>query len=335
MYLTFYGLDEKPFATTADPKFLYLTPSHREALAHLVYGVQENMGFLVLTGEVGTGKTTLLQALLQRLQGHTAVAFLVNSGLPFDGLIEYMLEDLGIPDPGQTHAQRLFALNRFLIERARVGENVVVIFDEAHNLDVQTLEQIRMLSNFESSSRKLMQILLVGQPELKDKLALPELRQLKQRISLRSAITPLTSSETSEYIRRRLHVAGCRDLGLFTEDAVTRIAEYAQGIPRVVNVVCDHCLVLGYADHKRRIDANLVEQAIQYLEEGVRPRKKAPTARQRWLAGPRLAWAALTPVVLALAVAPAFSDRGYAAVPEIVTTSLATLVRSLVDLLAP
>jgi general secretion pathway protein A len=334
MYLTFYGLDEKPFATTVDPKFLYLTPGHREALAHLVYGVQENMGFLVLTGEVGTGKTTLLRALLQRLDGHTAVAFLTNSKLPFEGLLEYMLEDLGVPAPGETHAQRLFALNRFLIARARVGESVVVIFDEAHNLDAETLEHIRLLSNFESATRKLMQILLVGQPELNSKLALSSLRQLTQRIALRAALPPLTFDETRQYIRRRLQVAGARDLGLFTDAAMTSIAKYAKGIPRVVNVVCDHCLILGYADRKRRIDADIVRQAVQYLEDGVRPRRAAGhAARRRWLPRPALAWAALPVVLLALAAVPALTDGGFAGVPATVVESLVTMVRSVRELL--
>ncbi len=283
MYLTFYGLNEKPFTTTPDPRFLYLTPGHREALAHLVYGVQESMGFLVLTGEVGTGKTTLLHALRHRLEGNAAVAFLVNSGLSFDGILEHMLEDFGILRPDGTRAQRLLALQRFLVERGRAGENVVFILDEAHHLDPGTLEHIRLLSNFESPTQKLLQIVLAGQPELKLKLNLPELHQLKQRIALRAVLPALSPQETREYIRRRLSFAGARDFGLFTERAISRIAEYAQGIPRTVNIVCDHCLLIGYADQTRYLDVDIVKQAVRYFEDGTPPRNgPAGVSWRRW-----------------------------------------------------
>jgi general secretion pathway protein A len=274
MYLTFYGLSEKPFNTTPDPKFLYLTPGHREALAQLLYGVHENKGFIVLTGEVGTGKTTLLQALLQRLDGDTAVAFIFNSTLSFDGIFEYMLEDFGIAKTAASQAQRQVALNNFLIERRRAGQNTVLILDEAQNLDPPTLEKIRLLSNFETPREKLLQILLVGQPELEAKLQLPELRQLRQRIGLRCRIPVLTPQETSDYIRTRLRLAGARDPGLFTDRTIARISEYAGGIPRVINIVCDHCLLYGYADQKQKIHCDIVDQAIEYLEEGNRGRRR-------------------------------------------------------------
>jgi len=277
MYLTFYGLAEKPFNATPDPRFLYMTPGHREALAQLQYGVQERKGFIVLVGKVGTGKTTLLHALWQRLKDQTAISFVVNSTLPFDGLLEYVLEDLGLTKAGESRAQRLIALNNFLIKREREGYNTVLIIDEAQNLDVATLEQIRLLSNFETPTRKLLQILLVGQPELKNRLDLPELRQLKQRVGLRCHIPPLTLEETRAYIRTRLRVAGARDLGLFTDAAVDRISAYAGGIPRLVNTVCDHCLLFGYADQQRRIGREIVNQAIEYLEEGTRPQPKGRT----------------------------------------------------------
>jgi general secretion pathway protein A len=273
MYLSFYGLNEKPFAPTPDPRFLYFTPGHREALAHLTYAVQDNTGFLVLTGEVGTGKTSLLKALLKQLDGSTAVAFIVNSALSFDGLLEYMLEEFGIPTPGASRVQRLVALQRFVIERTRAGQNVVLILDEAHHLDPDTLEQIRLLSNFESPTQKHLQILLVGQPELKAKLALPELRQLQQRITLRAVIPPLSSQEIGQYIRRRLQTAGARDLDLFTERAIGRIAAYAGGIPRIVNMVCEHGLLIGYAHQRRRLGEHVAERAIRYLEDGAQPRK--------------------------------------------------------------
>jgi len=270
MYLSFYGLTEKPFNATPDPKFLYMSPGHREALAQLVYGTQERKGFIVLTGKVGTGKTTLLHALCQRLNGQSAVSFVVNSTLPFDQLLEYVLEDLGITKVGESRAQRLIALNNFLIEQERAGQNTVLIVDEAQNLDPVTLEHIRLLSNFETPKSKLLQILLVGQPELKSRLNLPELRQLKQRIALRCQIPALTLEETRSYIRTRLRIAGARDLGLFLDSAVDQISAYSGGIPRLINTVCDHCLLFGYADQKRRIDRHVVSKAIKYLEDGTR-----------------------------------------------------------------
>jgi len=305
MYLTFYGLKERPFNTTPDPKFLYPTPAHREALARLVYGIQQNKGFIALTGEVGTGKTTLLHALLQRLDDSTAVAFLFNSTLSFDGVLEYMLEEVGIGKTATTPAQRLFALNNFLVERRRVGQNTVLILDEAQNLDPRTLEQIRLLSNFETSGDKLIQILIVGQPELRVKLNLPELRQLKQRIALSSTIRPLTPKETHECIRTRLRIAGASDLGIFSDRAVARIAEYTAGIPRLINILCDHCLVIGYAEQERRISVGIVDQAIKSLEEGALPRDRRRTAQKgtgvvRWAAG------VIAGVVLGTAISLAF-----------------------------
>lgn len=271
MYLTFYGLGEKPFTTTPNPKFLYPTPSHREALAQLTYGVVERKGFIVLTGEVGTGKTTLLHALLERLNGTTAAAFVFNSMLPFEGLLEYVLEDFGVETPGASHAQRLLALNSFLIERRRAGQNTVLILDEAQNLSPSTLEQIRLLSNFATPTDTLLQILLVGQPELEVKLRLPALRQLQQRIALRCDLGPLSPEETRDYIRTRLRIAGAHDAGLFTEGAVRLITGYTGGVPRLVNIVCDHCLLVGYTEQTRRIDRGTAEEAISYFENGRRP----------------------------------------------------------------
>src|SRR5437773_2134494 len=304
MYLTFYGLSEKPFNTTPDPRFLYMSPGHQEALAQLEYGVQERKGFMVLTGKVGTGKTTLLNALRHRLNGQTAISFVFNSTLPFDGILEYVLADFGIANGEASGAQRLIALNNFLIERERTGANTVLILDEAQNLDPSTLEQIRLLSNFETPTNKLLQILLVGQPELKAKLDLPELRQLKQRVGLRCQIPPLTLEETRAYIRTRLRIAGAKDLGLFSDEAVVRLSAYSGGIPRVINTVCDHCLLFGYADQKRRISRQIVNQAIEYLEAGTRPQPRElnrPTARfVRWSLGTLVATLAVVALVLRL-----------------------------------
>jgi general secretion pathway protein A len=291
MYLQFYGLRETPFSPTPDPKFLFQSTRHREALAQLLYGVRERKGFIVLTGEIGTGKTTLLRTLLARLDRDTHVAYVHNSALGIEGLLEYMLQDWGLKSSGTTHAQRLFELNEFLIDQHRQGLSPVLVIDEAQNLSIPTLEAVRLLSNFETTSQKLMQILLVGQPELRVKLNSAELRQLKQRIGLRCHIGPLSPEETRLYIRHRLRIAGATDAGIFTDAAIQRITEYSQGIPRVVNIVCDHCLLSGFADSKRRIDTAIVDEAIEYLEEGERPEWKR--SRQTRLVPARGAvWAA-------------------------------------------
>ena len=298
MYLKFYGLTEKPFNATPDPRFLYMSPAHREALAQLQYGVAERKGFIVLTGEVGTGKTTLLHALRQRLDGQTAISFVFNSTLPFEGILEYVLEDFGIAKGAESQAQRLIALNNFLINHARTGQNTVLILDEAQNLDPTTLEQIRLLSNFETPTEKLLQILLVGQPELKGKLQLPELQQLKQRVGLRCQIPRLSPEEARQYIRTRLRIAGAHDVGLFTDPAVDRITQYSGGIPRLINIVCDHCLLFAYADQKRRIDGHIVDQAVEYLEEGTPPQRKVGgVGRSR---AQRLLWWGLTTLAVAV-----------------------------------
>jgi general secretion pathway protein A len=313
MYLDFYGLKERPFNATPDPRFLFLTPGHREALAQLLYGVRESKGFIVLTGEVGTGKTTLLQALLKRLDPGTAVAYVFDSTLAFDEILEYVLADYGLARPGESRAQRLFALNHFLIERRRAGAGTVLIIDEAQNLEPPTLERVRLLSNFESTTEKLLQIVLVGQPELEDRLARPELRQLRQRVGLHCTIPPLTADETRDYLRSRLRIAGAPDLGLFTDAAVHRIGAHARGIPRVVNLLGDHCLLIAYAERQRIVTRETVDKAIAYLDRPLGGRSVA--------GGPGLAWAvrgaALAAVaaggVALLALAPPASLVAYVA----------------------
>jgi len=342
VYLEFYGLREKPFNPTPDPRFLYLSTGHRDALAQLKYGVRERRGFLMLTGEVGTGKTTLLRTLLEQLDEDTACAFVFNSTLRFEEIIEYVLEDFGIEASGTSHAQRLFALNRFLTDRARYGRNTVLIIDEAQNLDVQSLEGVRLLSNFETPTEKLLQILLVGQPELKDKLDLPTLRQLKQRISLRCRIHPLTPEDTDGYIRHRLKTAispfragkpGAERDAIFTEKAIARICMYSGGVPRVVNTVCDHCLLIGYADQNRKIDQNTVDEAIAYLE-GERPAAKMSRPMGVGLGSPgRKALSATAVVVLLLGVAVAFAPDGALSLVLRVANSLGNLAMRARDLL--
>ena len=308
--LAFFGLQQKPFNPTPDPRFLYLSPGHREALAQLQYGVQQGTGFILLTGEVGTGKTTLLRALLRRLDGNTATAFVYDTTLRFEGLLEYILEDFGIAKAGESHVQRLISLHNFLIERQRAGQSTALILDEAQNLDLHTLEQIRLLSNFETHTEKLLQILLVGHPELLDTLDRPELRQLKQRIGLRCRILPLTSAQTRDYIRTRLRIGGATDPGLFSDAAITRVAEYSGGIPRLINTLCDHCLIIGYADQVRRIDRRIVKEAIEYFEDGERrPRRtRRPLATWRRALG-RWALPAGCALLLASAAAVTITHR--------------------------
>ena len=219
------------------------------------------------------------------------VAFIFDSTMSYDGLVEYMLEDFGIPSAGATRAQRLVALNRFLIERRRAGQTAAVIVDEAQNLSLASLEHLRLLSNFETPTGKLLQIILVGQPELRDKLARPELRQLRQRLGMRCAIRPLTPEETRAISGAASTSPARRDTRLFTDTAVKRIAAYTSGIPRLVNILCDHCLLIGYTEQTRRVERGMVERAIEYLEDGKRPAHARgmfwppATRRLRWLVG--------------------------------------------------
>src|ERR687891_165756 len=246
MYCPFFGLQEKPFSITPDPRFLFLSPSHQEALGHLLYGIEERKGFITVTGEVGTGKTLLCRALLDRLGRHVQTALIFNSFLLEIELLRSVNEDFGIPQGGATRKELIDHLNQYSIGECSAGRNAVRIIDEAQNLASPVLEQIRMLSNLETERGKLLQIVLVGQPELRHQLARPELRQLNQRIALRYHLRPFDRRETSDYINHRLLVAGSHGGVVFTPRALGAIFHRSHGIARTINLICDRTLLLAY-----------------------------------------------------------------------------------------
>lgn len=265
MYLEHFGFAERPFNVTPDPRFLYLSAHHQEALAILVYGVRERKGFLVLTGEVGSGKTTLLHTLLDRLDPNVRAAYLFNTSLSQADLLRAVVEDFGVPTKATSVGDMLTDLNTWLIDRLVRGENSVLIIDEAQNLSPELLESVRLLSNLETSREKLLQLVLVGQPELNLTLNHPSLRQLKQRISLRYHIPPLSRTETLDYIVQRLRIAGATGR-IFTDRALDEIYYYSRGIPRLINILADNALLTGYAREARVVDETAVAEAVRDLE---------------------------------------------------------------------
>jgi len=260
VYCAYFGLTREPFNVTPDPSFLYLSASHQVALAKLIYGIRRRRGFVVLTGEVGTGKTTLLQYLLEELNdGHTRSALLCDvTGGPKD-LLRSLCQDIGLTLPKENDIQDyLISLNEFLLECYQKGDNVAVIIDEAQNLSTEVLERVRLLSNFETRQEKLLQIVLVGQPELSNRLNEPELRQLKQRVALRCFLPALDAPETAAYISNRVSVAGGNSDQLFTGAAIDTIFEHSRGIPRTVSVICDNALLNGFAADERPVSRETV-----------------------------------------------------------------------------
>ena len=271
MYEAFYGLREKPFHVTADPAFLYPSRHHQEAMAHLTYGIQQRLGFLMITGEVGTGKTTLAKTLVNQLRAPTKTALILNPTLSGSQLLQAILRDFGIQSAdengksvriGSTKGQVLEAIERFLLQQAAVGGVGVLIIDEAQALSTLTLEQVRLLSNVETPKEKLLQIVLVGQPELAHRLATDSrLRALNQRIAVRYHIQPLAEEEVARYIEHRLRIAGGKEALRFTDDASARIASLSGGIPRQINRLCDQALLAGFIHESKVIDESMVEKA--------------------------------------------------------------------------
>ena len=266
MYLEFYGLARAPFEMAPDPTFLYLGEAHREGLATLLYGVRSRKGFVLLTGEVGTGKTTLLHALLGQLDASTASAFIFNPKLEPLDFFRMLFDEFGIAAPRRSKAEYLIALNAFLIQRLERDETAILIVDEAQTLSAEMLEEVRLLSNLETSSHKLLQIMLVGQPELAQMLARPELRQLRQRIVLRHHLQPFDAGETDAYLEERLQLAGYTGKELFTRSARHRIHAVTGGVPRLVNIVCDRALLAGYSRDQLAIGGTLIDEVARDLE---------------------------------------------------------------------
>ena len=266
MYREFFGLKEKPFNVTSDPNFLFFSRVHKEAFSHILYGIKERKGFLEITGEVGAGKTTLCRAILNQFDANTKSAFIFNSNLPDLQLLQCILEDFGITVSQKTKASMLRQLNNFLLEELTKGNNVILVIDEAQNLKLSTLEEIRMLSNLETDTEKLFQIILVGQPELKDKINSPRLKQLKQRIAIRFHISALQKDEVEKYIYHRLVVAGSKGDIQFTSEAIDFVFKFSGGIPRIINMLCDKSLLSAYVMETRVVSAAIVEKSARELE---------------------------------------------------------------------
>jgi general secretion pathway protein A len=266
MYCPFFGLQEKPFSITPDPRFLFLSPSHQEALGHLLYGIEERKGFITVTGEVGTGKTLLCRALLDRLGSDVRTALIFNSFLSEMELLRSINEDFGISRGGETRKELIDLLNQYVIGEFSAGRNAVLIIDEAQNLAPPVLEQIRMLSNLETERGKLLQIVLIGQPELRQQLARPELRQLNQRIALRYHIQPFNRQESVDYINHRLVVAGSHGGVKFSRRALSAIYRLSAGIPRKINLLCDRAMLSAYVHESNLIEHTHVRQASHELE---------------------------------------------------------------------
>jgi general secretion pathway protein A len=266
VYLEYYGLTEPPFDITPNPRFLFYSAKRREAFNHLLYGIRERKGFVQMTGEVGAGKTTLCRAMLEQLDDHYSTALILNPIMSADELVKAVALEFGLPVNGLDRLDTLAVINNFLLLQVEHGKETVLIIDEAQDLTDELLEQVRLLSNLETDNRKLLQIILFGQPELRDRLNNPRLRQLRQRITVRYHLPPLKRQEVIHYVQHRLHVSGGNGTPYFTRPALWRVHRYSQGIPRLVNAVCDKALLAGYVQQSERIDFRMVGQAVRELE---------------------------------------------------------------------
>ncbi|MFT5040392.1 MAG: general secretion pathway protein A [Hyphomicrobiaceae bacterium] len=309
MYAHFYQLSEEPFNLTPDPKYHYVNETTREALASVLYGIRSRKGFLSLIGEAGCGKTTLLKRVLEELEGDTRVVFVFNPAVSFDELLEYICIELGVRTDGRGRLHLLERLNAFLLDQLTQGRNVVVMIDEAQTLDDKVLEELRLLSNLETSKEKILQILLSGQPELDEKLRRPQLRQLRQRIGVRASLRPMRADEIDAYIQTRLRSAGAPRADLFTPAALRRVWQVAEGIPRVVNVLCDNAMMIAFADGKDRISVKVMGQAIRDLH-GETPVQAWLGQVKGWLVAPAGRYATAAFLLAAVAIPVTFALRG-------------------------
>lgn len=295
MYCEFFGFKERPFTITPNPRFIFLSKTHKEVFAHLLYGVRLHCGFIEITGEVGTGKTTALRTLLNQLENDSfRLALIFNPSLTALELLRSINAEFGIESTASTAVDLLHALNSFLLQENAAGRTVVLVIDEAQNLQPAVLEQIRMLSNLETETDKLIQIILVGQPELATMLARPELRQLNQRITVRYHLRPMDFDDTRAYILHRLAVAGSQGSVNFTPWAVRKIYRYSNGYPRLINILCDRSLLVAYTENSRKINLSMVNTAIQELQQQGSKRFRV-----------RL-WSALAAVLVALTIVGCF-----------------------------
>lgn len=269
MYKKFYGLKENPFNLTPDPDFVFLGRIHKKALAYLTYGLDAGKGFVQLTGEIGSGKTTLLKTLLMNNRNKIKSAFIVNPKATFEQLFRMILYQFSIIELESAYSKEvlLSKFHSFLIEQAKQNCPVVIIFDEAQNLDKSVLEEIRMLSNLETGKQKLVQMIFVGQPELREIFLLPELKQLKQRISVAFHVSPLDRDDTTAYINHRMEIAGSENGSIFTQCACEEVYTYSSGIPRLINIACDAALLAGYVEERKIIDEKIIKEVINELIE--------------------------------------------------------------------
>lgn len=263
MYKQFYSLKENPFNNTSDPSFFFASSHHQEAFSHLQYGIASRKGIILITGEIGTGKTTLCRTLLNRLDDKIKTALILNPSFSDLQLLQMIIRDLGIHCPKDNKLDLVRALTKFLIQQSSKGNNVAVILDECQNLDVPQLEQIRLLSNLETEKEKLLQIILVGQPELLEKLKNPALRQLNQRVAVRYHILPLDKNEIAGYINHRIKTAGADPKLQFAPDAVDMIYSYSGGTPRLINILCDRALLSGFVSNTFTITADVIRNSAR------------------------------------------------------------------------
>ena len=280
MYLNYYRFKKEPFQITPDPEFLFLSPSHKEALASIIYGIEEKKGFIAILGGVGVGKTTILRAYLEKVdRERVKVIYVFNANLSFESLLNTIYRELGLVQKTSNVFMMVNDLHEYLIDEYKKGFNVVLIIDEAQNMPVETLENLRMLSNLETATDKLMQIVLIGQPEFDNKLNLHELRQLQQRIAIRTVISPLTNGEALRYIEHRLSKVMTTDEPVFTKGALQEIVSSSKGIPRVINILCDNAFITGFGYQKKPVTAGIVKRDLRRFSIG--EERKAAEAERR------------------------------------------------------